>query len=1092
MTVPASTTTSDGDCLPAITGPVGLLCSIESRVSSMLLRALFTACLLLGLVACPAACQDWNSLIVKADSLFNEQNYDSAAVFGRAAVALAEKSRGLQDSVVARLLTRVGLFYLGDARTIRRRDHDRAKAEASLKRSLEIREKLFGREHLEVAASLFQLGLFYNAAWPHALGEQCLRDALAIRLRLLEPNDKLIADNYFYLALVCGNQNKLDQEQSYYDKALQIRERILEPDDPDIARALMSLSNLYGKIGDHDKALQAGRRAYSIYLKHFGPEQIQVAKTINNLGSEYYEMGNFAQSERCFLEALTTKEKLLKPDNPDLCTTLLGLGDLYCALGRFTEAEKLYLRSLAIFQKEYGSEHVNVAAVWECLGKMYFARGNLADADTCFHTAVALREKIQGKGHPDVVENLIFSSGIASSRGDYLQSQKLLETARAICDSIYAGGHPLKARIQDDLGVLFTRTDRFPQAERALDSALSINKRIFGNDHISVARSLENNSNLKWRKHELPEAFQFRREACRIQISFLDRNASAMSERDALGLSNSMKKSASGLLSLYLEMKIPGRTATREAADIILASKGQVSDCIFQRQADGVTTSNSHDSALARSLVFTKRRLSRMYVDGPGDSVARYRSQVDSLSALAEKLEADLIAGSGSLQKARISHDVNTNAVASRLPAGAVLVEYIRFLRRNSEGINTPPYYAALILTRDNRPTIIGLGQAGAIDASVEDYRRHMMLLSATSVAPNQADMREYTAINDRLYSQLVQPLEKFTASCRMMLIAPDGELNLISFAGLMDVNRKFLIEKSSIQYLSAGRDVLRFRDNRRPGNGLFALGDPDFDSATNSSGNSSHSVNQPKSRPVVSPPADSQFKRNPANALVGRLPGTRREIEAVVASWRNSSSEPTAVYLGPEASEDNLIRLAPGHRVIHLATHGYYSGEEPSRTSTTPPGSGSQADWVGENPLLHSGLFLAGSNSAKASSDSLGAEDGILTAYEVSAMNLQGTELVVLSACETGIGDVQIGEGVYGLRRAFQLAGARTVVSTLWPLPDQSTSCPISQIYSAANSPISETLRDIQLAKIADLRKKGKTDHPWSWATFTVLGDWK
>ena len=148
--------------------------------------------------------------------------------------------------------------------------------------------------------------------------------------------------------------------------------------------------------------------------------------------------------------------------------------------------------------------------------------------------------------------------------------------------------------------------------------------------------------------------------------------------------------------------------------------------------------------------------------------------------------------------------------------------------------------------------------------------------------------------------------------------------------------------------------------------------------------------------------------------------------------------------------------------------------------------------DYTGENPLLLSGLFFAGANLHGDRADSLGAEDGILTAYEVSAMDLAGTELVVLSACETGVGEVAAGEGVYGLRRAFQMAGARTVVSALWPVSDQATAEMMGGLYERQDEALPDAMRRIQLEKLDRLRNRGKIDHPFTWGGFIALGDWR
>jgi CHAT domain-containing protein len=220
----------------------------------------------------------------------------------------------------------------------------------------------------------------------------------------------------------------------------------------------------------------------------------------------------------------------------------------------------------------------------------------------------------------------------------------------------------------------------------------------------------------------------------------------------------------------------------------------------------------------------------------------------------------------------------------------------------------------------------------------------------------------------------------------------------------------------------------------------------------------------------------------------VDRLPGTRREVETAAQTWEAATGEAAELLLDAQASEYAFKEKAPGKRIIHLATHGYFLGDGCDPDSAASGREGTSAS----NPLLMSGLLLAGANSCCSTNLDLGGEDGVLTAYEVSAMNLKGLEAVVLSACETGLGRVREGEGVYGLRRAFQMAGARTVVSALWPVSDEATARLMQHLYGETETPKADLFREIQLGNIESLREQGLSDHPFTWAPFIALGDWE
>jgi CHAT domain-containing protein len=200
------------------------------------------------------------------------------------------------------------------------------------------------------------------------------------------------------------------------------------------------------------------------------------------------------------------------------------------------------------------------------------------------------------------------------------------------------------------------------------------------------------------------------------------------------------------------------------------------------------------------------------------------------------------------------------------------------------------------------------------------------------------------------------------------------------------------------------------------------------------------------------------------------------REISKV---WENQFPNDVDVFLGASASEDCLKHVAGDCAILHIATHGFFlSGKCPA------------GEALREHPLLQSGIFMAGANRINENPESFDLDDGILTAYEIASLDLHGAQLVVLSACETGLGEVVNGEGVYGLRRAFQIAGAQTVVSTLWPVSDALTSEMTSALYIEPNLPVAERIRNMQLRQIQNLRKNGLSDHPYSWAGFVAFGN--
>jgi CHAT domain-containing protein len=234
-------------------------------------------------------------------------------------------------------------------------------------------------------------------------------------------------------------------------------------------------------------------------------------------------------------------------------------------------------------------------------------------------------------------------------------------------------------------------------------------------------------------------------------------------------------------------------------------------------------------------------------------------------------------------------------------------------------------------------------------------------------------------------------------------------------------------------------------------------------------------------------------------------LPASRKEADEIASLWRRHAPDSSAggavlKLTGARAAEEAFKRLAPGRKILHLATHGFFLDERcPSALGTRPggePRAGGEPPppLIGENPLLLSGLVLAGANRREAPGSSADAEDGILTAEEIASLDLSGVEWAVLSACETGLGKVQAGEGVLGLRRAFQVAGAGTLIMSLWRVDDEAAREWMRRLYEGRLSGLStaEAIREASLGMLEARRRAGRDTHPASWGAFVAAGDWR
>ena len=362
-----------------------------------------------------------------------------------------------------------------------------------------------------------------------------------------------------------------------------------------------------------------------------------------------------------------------------------------------------------------------------------------------------------------------------------------------------------------------------------------------------------------------------------------------------------------------------------------------------------------------------------------------------------------------------------------------------------------------------------------------------------------EAAAQTYRRAGQALRLAIWDPIAAHLAGANRIFVVPDGAIGLVPFAALPAGASSYLLEQSPpINYLSAERDLAAGTVPRpTSARGMLALGGPAFDDASLAIVGANTPT--PATGMVAAPAgAGAAGCASFQNLRFQPLDGTLEEVQELSRLWaKGRSAEPVRVLQGRDATESTFKQTAHEYRVLHVATHGFFlSGACGANAVAGTRGVGgltAARPVPGENPLLLSGLALAGANRrASAAPDG---DDGILTAEEVAALDLSGVEWAVLSACDTGVGEVKAGEGVFGLRRAFQIAGAHSVIMSLWSVDDQSTRAWMRALYDARfarGRSTSDAVHDASLALLRDRRAKGLSTHPFFWAAFVAAGDWQ
>jgi len=941
---------------------------------------------------------------------------------------------------------------------------------------------------------------YYSVSWrdsssrpvyfaSYAEGESLIVRVLGVEGKVLGPDHPDIALGLDDLAVLLERELRHRETVPLRERALAIREASLDPLDPWLARSVMVLANHYNHLGRYAEAEPLYRRALDLREQIYGPDIAKsyeaarmVAHAHDNLGHFYLGQGRYIDAETEYLAALAVREIGYPPDHHDFGANLSYLARVNWALGDIEEAEDLYRQGLDLRERGLGPDHPDVATSLSSLAMIYTVQGRYEEAEPLYRRALTIRREYLKKehsppAHPGIAMALHSLASLYTEQGRYADAEPLYEEAIDVWNEYFGFEHPRSVGTVSDFAYDLLKMDRPREAAALYAKALDLTEQAYGNSHPRIAGILESECLLYRLEGRAEEALALAERAVRIRRANFRENAVVLAEADALSFSHSLRRSLANYLSSYIDAGAPESQAGK-AADIIFANKGPVSDEIFERQQAFVAENDPQAQALAVSLKDVKFQLAQAYMAGPGRNVEGYTGRVDSLQGLASDLEAQLARASSSFRERHQRGEVNSGELAALLPGGAVLVEYLRFDYIDPGTEERIPRYAAVVLGDGGRPKFLDLGETAGIDQNIDDYADHMASLGLMDRPPSASDEVRYARISESIYSRVWQPVENVIGDAEMVLISPDGALSLLAFGSLKTSHDTYLVESVRFHYLTAGRDLARMTREVEPGRGLLAMGDPDYGGAVDEAPRYAQ-------RGVL--PTCDEFEE----LWFRRLPGFRVEIEAVEAAWLGQVQEPVLTYLGADATEEAIKARAPGSRVIHLATHGYFLGSDCGTVSR--PGFGIQDTYyAAANPLLLSGLALAGANLTIAGGEEPDGEDGILTAYEVSALDLSGTRLVVLSACETARGEVEEGEGTYGLRRAFHAAGARTVVSTLWKIPDQTTSEMMGELYSDPGRPAAEALRAIQIDRIRTLRASGQSDHPYSWGAFMATGDWR
>lgn len=898
---------------------------------------------------------------------------------------------------------------------------------------------------------------------------QPAQHALELREQLLGPADASLEGPLFVLARISEAKSDYKQAASLYERALEVQEKATGRVSRKVWPILNNLSVVYLELDELDKSEEALNQTLEIGEKMYGPEHPMVANTLVNLGDFYDEKADYSRAENFYERAVAITEKNFGPKSRGLEIVLANLAGVTSERGDYAKAETIGQRAVSIAE-QFGPNNGRLGLPLENLAEAYRLDGQPETAEPLYERALAIYEKTLGPQHPFVADTLSGLADIYRDRHDFDKAESYYQRSLAIREKDFGEEHSAIGESLDHLGSIYRDRGDYTRAQSFFDRALAMREKVLGPEHPDVVETLNNLSILEIDKGEYREATNNLSRAIAISERNANINLLAGSERQKLDYLKLLSSQLDQAVTLNL-LLTPEQPAARElAATTVLQRKGRVLDALSDTFKQIRMHASAEDQKLFDNFDDVTSRLAQLVLSGPQHmTLQEHQKRVTALRQEREQLEAEISRRSAEFRAA--SQVVTVASLRQTIPPDAVLLEFLRFDHFLAKGVTEKERlgesrYAAYVIRPSGEDFAQDLGTANEIDNAVSAYRESLR-------DPRRNDARQHARA---LQEKILQPLSSFIGNSSHLLISTDGELSLIPFESLVDQKGHYAIERYSITYLSTGRDLLRMGVQRTSNSPPVLIADPVFgEPGTSTLARAKTPAN------LLSSPMATRRSVTAADDLstvyFAPLSGTAREAHAIQDLFPDAKA-----FTGSRATKAALRSLqAPA--LLHIATHGFFL-RDAAQVETVRGTRAINASANIDNPLLRSGLALSGANLSKN-----GADNGILTALEASNLNLWGTKLVTLSACDTGVGEVKNGEGVYGLRRAFFLAGTESLVMSLWPVSDYVTRELMIQYYSGLKQGLGrgEALRQAQLAM---LKRKGR-QHPFYWASFIEAGEW-
>jgi len=1023
----------------------------------------------------------------------NSGDFEKAREAYQTAGELFQNNPELDRARYAKLLENEALLYYSTREFL--------EAEEKANEAIRLYEKRAGTDSSDYASALGTLGLVFRAMGYNADAEIRYRESIREYEQSVGVTDPRYATALESLASLYLEMGWFNKAEPLLMQCTEIRAYSPGLESSDYAKSLYNLAALYQSMGDYNEAELYYRKSLDTEIAVSGLQSENTANIMENFGRLFLDIGLFDRADSFFRETLEIDISLFGENSAQTAKDKMNLARIYQVKGQYSDAEPLYREAIQILKTTLGEKHLDYINSLNTMAFFYQTMGNLDAAENMYEQALQLYDQSNPE-YATVLQNL---STLYLMREEYDRAEPLLVKALRIDSLLYGVNNPNYAVSLQNLASLYQQTGKIDRAESLFRAALEIDSKVFGTKHPSYARKLFNLAVLYQDQQMFDKALHLFKESVEIRRSSLGVNHPDFAYslyglavlHQAMGNDPLAKPLYDEVIQIYrkqINESFPSLSEKEKSAyynkigpvfedfrdfAVEYAEKDPavLGDLYNLQLATKALLMNA--SAKVRNRILNSRdpELIAIYNEwiGHKELIVKYYSlTLEELNA--QNIDLAMLERKANDLEKRLSEEseifaseferksIGWKDIQQKMDDESAIIEIIR-IKKNIK--NDSVIYAGLVISDKTQayPELVLFRNGHEMEN--REFKRYINLMRHS--LPNMDSYGAYWA-----------PFGEVLKNKKTIIISPDGIYNKVSLNTLFNPgSEKYLVDEVKIRMVSNTKEILEMSMDRPSGSEHASLlGYPDFKYSKEE-----HQV----VTSIKTPVEENSIQGVILRGGISDLPGTKKEVEGVDALLKSNNWE-TSVFLGRDALEESIKNIE-GTSLLHIATHGFFLSDVQLERRRKEDQS-LNMQMASKNPLLRSGLILAGAEATiqektLGQNTALDEEDGILTSYEAMNLNLEKTELVVLSACETGLGQVINGEGVYGLQRSFIVAGAKSVIMSLWKVDDTATQELMLKFYQYWLD--GEEKNDAFLKAQQDLREK--FEHPMYWGAFVLIG---